>query len=485
MELLTYQNGRVKLARNGYLYTVRYSGVSRRQWQCTKKSSTGCSGSASTSLQNDDVRDGRPHNHAPNQAEVDAATARVTMANRAATGGDMPAVIVAEEAVGLNAATMAALPRLEYIKRSLRNERRDNNIPANPNTLVQLGDIPQRYAQVNGENFVIFDSGANTPDRIILFGTQQMIRGMAGARRWYCDGNFALAPRCFRQIYTIRFERNEHFFTGICALLPTKTRATYERLFEAVVQFCQVQGINITVTEVKMDFEDAAMRAAAAVLGRNVRISGCFYHLTQSTWRHIQSLGLVQDYRTNDDFRLTCAMLDGLAFLPLADVAAGMGHIRQVSPQLAQPLIEYFDETYVSGRLAARPGNGPGINVVLRRSPPLFPPNTWNTHDNTVANTPRTNNVCEGFNNSLRNLAGHHHPSVWKVIEIFQKNLGKDRLILTQLEAGIAQPRRTKQKFIRLQNRLRQLCVNYTLGQHDLPYFMRAIGHCVHQTKRI
>ena len=51
---------------------------------------------------------------------------------------------------------------------------------------------------------------------------------------------------------------------------------------------------------------------------------GCFYHLTQSTWRKIQSLGLTQLYKDREDIRQFCGMIDGLAFLPINDIQAGL-----------------------------------------------------------------------------------------------------------------------------------------------------------------
>jgi len=42
-------------------------------------------------------------------------------------------------------------------------------------------------------------------------------------------------------------------------------------------------------------------------------------------------------------------MINGLAFLPLTDVHAGMDVLKRTLPSAAKPLIEYFDATYVSG----------------------------------------------------------------------------------------------------------------------------------------
>ena len=50
-------------------------------------------------------------------------------------------------------------------------------------------------------------------------------------------------------------------------------------------------------------------------------------------------------YKTDDDLRLFCGMLDALAFLPVTDVADGMVWLRSIAPANAIHLVEYFDET--------------------------------------------------------------------------------------------------------------------------------------------
>ena len=43
---------------------------------------------------------------------------------------------------------------------------------------------------------------------------------------------------------------------------------------------------------INMDFEMPVILAAKSVIGDHIRIRGCFYHLTQSTHRKVQELGL-------------------------------------------------------------------------------------------------------------------------------------------------------------------------------------------------
>ena len=69
---------------------------------------------------------------------------------------------------------------------------------------------------------------------------------------------------------------------------------TYEELFTAIQDRCTQLGFNVDPATVTLDFEQAVMNAIQSTFGPRVHIHGCFYHLSQSTWRKVQSLGLVQ-----------------------------------------------------------------------------------------------------------------------------------------------------------------------------------------------
>jgi len=152
---------------------------------------------------------------------------------------------------------------------------------------------------------------------------------------------------------------------------------------------------------VVVDFETAVFAAVRQVFGSAVKVHGCFFHLTQSTWRKIQSLGLSDKYKCDDEFRVFCGMLDGLAFLSVADVAAGLAWLRSEAPAKAITLVKYFDENYVSGSTRQLTVNG---LARTKATPPRFPPPSWNVHDITLAGGHRTNNASEGWNNRLRHL---------------------------------------------------------------------------------
>ena len=81
-------------------------------------------------------------------------------------------------------------------------------------------------------------------------------------------------------------------------------------------------------------------------------------------------------------------MLNGLAFLPVDDVSAGMAYLKTVMPDGLEPHVNYFDATYVSGsyRQVQIPlQQGAVVDPELvRRTAAMFPPPLWNVHDVTI-----------------------------------------------------------------------------------------------------
>ena len=76
--------------------------------------------------------------------------------------------------------------------------------------------------------------------------------------------------------------------------------------------------------------------------GINLNISRGFYHVSQTTWRHVQDLAMVGLYQNDDAVRKCVGMMDGIVFLSDNDVHGGVAEIRikmiNMNPWLMQLL---------------------------------------------------------------------------------------------------------------------------------------------------
>lgn len=298
------------------------------------------------------------------------------------------------------------------------------------------------------------------------------------------DGTFGVVPMIFDQLYAIRVPLGETSVSCVYALLPGRTQTLYEEMFRGIENACDILEISLDPAVVIADFEKAAWQAVTAVFGDQIEIKGCFFHLTQSTWRKIQSLGLTAAYKDKDEAKHFCGMLDALAFLPVSDIPEAMEHLRHNVPQRFEDLLSYFDNTYVSGPLrsirclpSARHPSTQRIRV--RRLPPQFPPQTWNVFDATLASGPRTNNETEAWNHALAQQIGHSHPSLFTLID----NLRKDNaLVVAALKAesrGQPPKKRVKRESRNLQERLFNLCAARRDQTKTVIEVLDAVGYTI------
>ena len=222
-----------------------------------------------------------------------------------------------------------------------------------------------------------------------------------------------------------------------------------------------------------VDFEAAAIQVITTKFP-NAATHGCFYHLTQNTWRKIQELGFTSLYKENDEFRVFCGKIDSLAFLPVADVTAGMMSLHNTCPAEAVELLSYFDSNYVTRTY--RPGRRNQQDALnLRRIPLRFPPMLWNVHVATLKAEAMTNNLCEGWNCQFYHLVGHHHPSIWRCILSLQKEEVTVSAILTR--NGEPPKKKKVRVFIQMQQRLKSLVTDYNNGNKTMEQFLQGLLH--------
>ena len=198
----------------------------------------------------------------------------------------------------------------------------------------------------------------------------------------------------------------------------------------------------------------------------------------------MQDLGLTALYNTDDVAKHFIGMLDGLALLPLADVPAGMAHLRAHTPQHLDDVVDYFDSTYVTGR--HRVIQPPALNAAaplpparIRRQPPLFAPEVWNVHVATVTGADRTNNMCESWNSAFQRLVGHQHPGVWTLLKCLRKDAAVVSTLIVQESRGMPPRKRQKRVYADLQARLKYLCDARTAGTKTVEELLEGVGHLI------
>ena len=96
MEIIPSNRGGSKLCYQGYMYTKHATRKTNLWWKCIKRSSTGCRGSLSITLQNENPVPWKPHNHVPSDTIIKYSKTRNTMKDLATNTRDKPSHIFAQ-----------------------------------------------------------------------------------------------------------------------------------------------------------------------------------------------------------------------------------------------------------------------------------------------------------------------------------------------------------------------------------------------------
>ncbi|XP_029342135.1 uncharacterized protein LOC115033536 [Acyrthosiphon pisum] len=217
----------------------------------------------------------------------------------------------------LPTAVSAQLPNPRALKRIIQRVRQIKQIaPANPNSL--RFEIPDSFKKtLCGEQFLFFDSAdsGNFEDLILIFSTWKNLELLTYSKHWFADGIFSSCPNLFYQLYTIHTIQFSNVIPLVYILLPDKKENTYTTMFRNL----KLIKPDLNPSSILIDFEKAVMNSIKTEFPQT-KIQGCFFHLSQALWRHIQEYGLQTQYCYDPVFALELKKLAALAFVPIEKV---------------------------------------------------------------------------------------------------------------------------------------------------------------------
>ena len=111
----------------------------------------------------------------------------------------------------------------------------------------------------NPQPFLLHDNGPDADEPVVIFAKEHHVQKLADSDVWCMDGNFAMAPSIFMQLYVIQGR-----VFGVCVplvyvLFQRKTQTSYESMFRVLEE----HGCDPSV--VIIDFERSLDLALLAV----------------------------------------------------------------------------------------------------------------------------------------------------------------------------------------------------------------------------
>ena len=237
----------------------------------------------------------KPHSHDRDYTAICVAKVKAAMKDKAKVSRETPAQIFASAVANTFDDVRAEIGKKESLKRNIRNSQH-GVLPKDISTLHDL-EIDGEWAQTTGDQqFLVHDSARDHHNRVIVFVSDEGLRYLATQHTWFMDGTLKIAPMLFDQLYIIRAKVGESAVTCAYSLMTGKSQALYEEMLQAISSRSEQLGFSPDPVNIHMDFEQSVIQAVKSTFGDHVNVRGCFYHLTQSTWRKVQQLGLADQY---------------------------------------------------------------------------------------------------------------------------------------------------------------------------------------------
>ncbi len=95
------------------------------------------------------------------------------------------------------------------------------------------------------------------------------------------DGNFAMAPKQFKQEFVVRVVLGQVPVSAAYALLPLKRSSAYCEMPRALRTECLDQQLVPMVQNIVTDFEKGILKAVNTIFGEHISLRGGFLHFQQ------------------------------------------------------------------------------------------------------------------------------------------------------------------------------------------------------------
>ncbi|CAB4418896.1 unnamed protein product [Rhizophagus irregularis] len=475
-ELVNSTQSNPKIIVHGYLLVKDKNRNEKHYWCCEYRKKLNCNGRAVTILEREQhiLVKSSEHSHAPEANRVDVIrTVNMVKETAASQTRDKPSQIIQNAVINMPQESYSYMPNREALRRQVSRVR-NINMPPQPKSLQDI-DVPANLCvTLGGEEFLTKDITLGE-ERIMIFCTTSNLEYLQKADFWVMDGTFRTVPTLFHQMYTVHAlvggESNSRVLPMVYILMTSRSKVIYERIFQELTDLAEEAGQMLAPPMIITDFEQAAINAAQVEFPGSVH-KGCFFHLCQSFWRKIQSLGLASEYGNSEEFSIKLRHMTALAFLPSSEIPHAFDQIKSLMPPNASQIVQYFEETYVNGKIRRQmPRSGTVI-----RNPPLFPPELWSVHELIENGYPRTQNMVEGWHQRWSTIIGRSHIGLYSIIDEMRKEQCQTELQIESILRGEARPYQRKH-IVERENRL--LTIFNGRDDYSLLDYLRGIAHTI------
>lgn len=440
-KILKSTRGGDMLVLDGYSYHLNKREGNKYYWRCVKKKTAHCGVTLSTIYEDNEhkvLKQNIDHGHIPSPEKEIKLKLMTTLKERANSSMDAPTQIIQRCIQDVPTTSAPHLPN-KAAMRVIIQRARNKNLPKLPTSISEV-IIPEEYSKINNNQFLV---GHYTyeGESVIVFSTNENMRLISSATFLIMDGTFQCCPLPFTQIYTIHAkvgtcDEVSQFLPLVFGLLSHKTEHCYRIFLELVKNYIQNHiSKKLKPQIIITDFETAAINAVKSVFPKSSN-KLCFFHLTQSIWRHIQSAGLAKRYGNDCVFAHKLRHLAALAFLEPAEISEAFQIVKEeIIPEEAEEVLKWFEKYYVNGSLLTVK-TGSSTKLIVKHKPPQFPPHMWSVHESYISCIPMTQNSLESWHNRFNVLLNRRRWNIYQTINEFAKEQKNNECVMERVNSS-------------------------------------------------
>ena len=155
-----------------------------------------------------EIEDG--HTHGSDPARIVMLKGYNYVKQRSINSEESTRAILSIEIEQMPSSSIAKLPNLDSVKRTIRNYKKVSQVSCGNPTCAAEILIPSKYEiTLKQEPFLLYDSGYGDNKRMIVFTTPKFLSLLQQSNKWYADGTFKVVPEYFFQLYTIHAEKDQ------------------------------------------------------------------------------------------------------------------------------------------------------------------------------------------------------------------------------------------------------------------------------------
>lgn len=138
-----------------------------------------------------------------------------------------PRTIIKDIFGHVNIKDASTLPPMHNFKQQIdRRRKKETDFCKEVKTLKELVIQEKNKLTKSGKDFILFDSGYEDEERIIILSTRENIEFLNSESVWYVDGTFEISPDIFKQLFTINVIKNNRNLPLVYCFLSNKLQKT-------------------------------------------------------------------------------------------------------------------------------------------------------------------------------------------------------------------------------------------------------------------